>query len=343
MSGAPDTVAKDYTPPLPKAVRDQIAAADAIREDMNKAPSDTPPAPGTETSPAPAPADATVTPPAPAPAPAAEPAPTEDQRYRSLQGRHDALQRNYSATAEELRKAQDRLAALEAAAANPPAAAPAAPTYEKLVTPQEEDEYGQEMLSVVERKAKEVFSPELAALAARLQRIEGQVTNVVQVNSRTAQEKMYDHLNDKVANWKDLNQDDGFKDWVGGVEPFSGRTRRDLLLEAFSRQDGPRVAQFFTGYLEATGNPQEKQAKDETPPAPTPGTGARPSLADFAAPGRARTVPPPASPDKPVYTAANITKFMADKIAGKYRGREADADAIERDIFLAQSEGRIIQ
>jgi hypothetical protein len=330
-------------PPLPKAVRDQIAAAEVIRADMNTppAPQDpppaNPPAPAPETPPAPAPA----TPPAPAPAPT-PPVDENDQRYRSLQGRHESLQRNYAATTERLKQLEDALALVQAQ--NPPSNGqqPPAPTYEKLVTPQEEDEYGQEMLSVVERKAKEVFSPELAALAARLQKIEGQVTSVVQVNSRTAQEKMYDHLGDKVPNWKELNQDDGFKDWVGGVEPFSGRTRRDLLLEAFSRQDGPRVAQFFTGYLEATGNPQDTQAKD-TPPAPTPGTGAKPSLADFAAPGRARTVPPPATPDKPVYTAATITKFMADKIAGKYRGREADADAIERDIFLAQGEGRIIQ
>jgi hypothetical protein len=46
-------------------------------------------------------------------------------------------------------------------------------------------------------------------------------------------------------------------------------------------------------------------------------------------------------PDKPVYTTAWIAKFMADKRSGKYRGREADADAIERDIFQAQHEGRI--
>jgi hypothetical protein len=46
-------------------------------------------------------------------------------------------------------------------------------------------------------------------------------------------------------------------------------------------------------------------------------------------------------PEKPVYTAAWIARFTADRIAGKYRGREADAEAIERDIWQAQHEGRI--
>jgi hypothetical protein len=46
-------------------------------------------------------------------------------------------------------------------------------------------------------------------------------------------------------------------------------------------------------------------------------------------------------PDKPVYTHAWIAKFMDDKRVGKFRGREAEAEAIERDIYQAQHEGRI--
>jgi hypothetical protein len=46
-------------------------------------------------------------------------------------------------------------------------------------------------------------------------------------------------------------------------------------------------------------------------------------------------------PDKPTYTSAWIAQFSADKRMGKYRGREAEVEAIERDIYQAQHEGRL--
>ena len=38
-----------------------------------------------------------------------------------------------------------------------------------------------------------------------------------------------------------------------------------------------------------------------------------------------------------------MKKFLNDVRAGKYRGREPERDRIERDIFAAQREGRIVQ
>jgi len=46
-------------------------------------------------------------------------------------------------------------------------------------------------------------------------------------------------------------------------------------------------------------------------------------------------------PEKPIYTQAQIAQFFDDQRKGKYRGREADAAAYERDIYQAQHEGRI--
>ena len=117
-----------------------------------------------------------------------------------------------------------------------------------------------------------------------------------------------------------------------------------MLKEAFSRHEAGRVVSFFQGFLtEAAGPPHELPAQDpQRPLYPPSGNGSgKPSLEQFAAPGRARSAPQELPPDKPVYTHAWIAQFMADKRTGKYRGREADAEAIERDIFQAQHEGRI--
>jgi hypothetical protein len=64
-------------------------------------------------------------------------------------------------------------------------------------------------------------------------------------------------------------------------------------------------------------------------------------LEDFAAPGRARSAPQTTPPEKPFYSQASIAKFYADKLAGKFRGREAEVAQVEADIFQAQHEGRI--
>lgn len=42
-----------------------------------------------------------------------------------------------------------------------------------------------------------------------------------------------------------------------------------------------------------------------------------------------------------MYTPEDIQKFFNEVRQGKYKGREADRDRIERDIFAAQRENRI--
>ena len=61
----------------------------------------------------------------------------------------------------------------------------------------------------------------------------------------------------------------------------------------------------------------------------------------LAAPGRAHSAGG-APAEKPVYTAAEITRFYTDVAAGRWRGRDAQRTAIDADIIQAQREGRII-
>lgn len=64
-------------------------------------------------------------------------------------------------------------------------------------------------------------------------------------------------------------------------------------------------------------------------------------LASLAAPGRAHSAGGQPA-EKPVYTAAEITKFYTDVAAGRWRGREQQQSAIDQDIMMAQREGRIL-
>jgi hypothetical protein len=342
MAKKPEATPVDYTPKPPRQVQDQIAEAEKVREQM-AIPTDSPPPeeapPTTETPPQPE----GVTAEAPLTAQPPQPAGEEqswEQRARSAQGRYETLLRNYQQQGERINELEKLVSTMRIKGAEeerPDAAVPK--VRPKFVTPEEATEYGDELLTVIGKRAKEEYAPEFEELAERLKRLEGRVDGVGTVIEKTQVNDVYSSLNSTIPEWKQVNRSDEFKAWLALPDPYSGRIRHDMLQEAFSRHEGNRVVSFFRGFLtEAVGLPPDSQASE---PTPSNGTTGKPSLEDFAAPGRARSAPQNLPPDKPIYTAAWIAKFTADKIAGKYRGREADADAIEQDIYRAQHEGRI--
>lgn len=339
----------DHSPAIPQQVRDQIAAAEAMRADMDK---ENAPPPASEAEPSPpspprSPAGDGQPPPASdgQPPPLAEDDQSWEQRFKSLQGRYEQATRNNQTLNDRVNKLDNLVAAMQARGVEPPAATPpVAPSKPKLVTDEEIRDYGDEFMQVVGKRAREEYSPEFEQLAARLQRIETRVEGVGTVIEKNQQGEVYTTLNSQVPNWLAINRSQEFKDWLQLQDGYSGRRRQDMLLEAFSRHETDRVVRFFQGFLtEVAGTPPTSSSPGPSAP-PLPGNGhasGKPSLEDFAAPGKARSGPQDLPPDKPTYTSAWIAKFMADKRTGKYRGREADADAIERDIYQAQHEGRI--
>jgi hypothetical protein len=334
----------DYTPKPPQQVLDQMAAAEQLRAEMIPS-QDSKPAEQTPPQ-AEAPLQPEGEPAARAPSPEQPPAPAGEeqsweQRYRSLQGRYDTMQRNYQQQGDRIGELERLINTMRAKGAEEPRPDAAVPKVKpKFVTEQEESEYGQELLTVIGKRAKEEYFPEFDDLAQRLKRLEGRVDGVGTVIEKTQVNDVYSSLNNSIPEWKQINRSEEFKSWLDLPDPYSGRRRHDMLMEAFSGHETGRVVSFFRGFLtEAAGLPPDSSSPGSS--APQPNGSGKPSLEDFAAPGRARSAPQNLPPDKPIYTAAWIAKFTADKIAGKYRGREEDADAIEQDIYRAQHEGRI--
>lgn len=325
----------DMTPKPPRQVQEQIDKVEAMFAPPVEEPEGTQP-------PAAAPSAPPTGEAAPPSTPAAPPEGGEepDQRYRSLQGRYETLQNNYRSQGDRIAELERLIATLQVKGAEPP---PEPKPYEKpkFISPEEASEYGEDLLNVIGKRAKEEYFPEFDQLAQRLKRLEGRVDGVGTVLEKDQKQTVYSSLTAAVPQWREINKDEGFKAWLGEVDPYSGKLRNEMLQEAFTRHEGNRVVSFFKGFLEAVGTPQPPPAQGNPAPLYDVQPAGKPSLEDFAAPGRARSTPQNLPLDKPVYTVAWIAKFTADKIAGKYRGREADADAIERDIFQAQHEGRI--
>lgn len=267
-----------------------------------------------------------------------------EQRARSAAGRLDQALNANSLLSRRIGELEQQIGLLRLNGTTAqPSTPPAPPPKPQLINPEERTDYGDEFFDVVGRRAREEFMPELDMLGERLKRLETGQQGIGQIIAKTQQRGVYEALHEEVPNWNEINHHPLFHQWLAFPDPYSGMQRHDLLKDAFARNDTNRVLAFFQGFLsEATGTPPEASGQEyAAPPLSNGQASERPSLEDFAAPGRARSAPQTLPPEKPVYSQAQIAKLSEEKRRGTWRGREAELEAIERDIFRAQHEGRI--
>lgn len=263
---------------------------------------------------------------------------TYAQRWRSLQGSYNATVRQKAELEQRVQQMEQLLATLSqsqpAASTQPePEAAPV-----RYVTDQEVDEYG-ESIDVMRKVSRE----ELVPVAQRLAQIEGllqqmqatvvpQVQAVSQRQQMTAEQQFWSDLTNYVPDWREINDNGDFQSWLLETDPLTGVNRQTYLEDAQRSLDAHRVSAFFRAWLESTGQATVAQS--------TPKPAAE--LEKQVAPGRSRGVGSAASKQPKTYTPDDIKKFFDDVRSGKYKGREQERDRIERDIFAAQRENRIV-
>lgn len=335
---------------IPPAVRRAAAAAEqAHKQSYAK---DDEPAPTANTdsnAPPPVEAPAAIAPPEPlqeavTPPGNSEPPTTAtpvevnwEHRYKSMEGR-------YKRAENDIRAMSDQIASMQALIANMQAAAPVESTpaelqAKSLLTPEEVNEYGSEFLGVVAKKAKEELSPEVAKLQKEIERLNKRIEGTTQSASARARAELEATLDEKIPNWRDVNVAPEFHSWLALPDLYSGAIRHQLLTAAYEQNNTPRVLAFFKGFL----SEEAATAPALSEPAPAGVSPDKIPLENFAAPGRAKTAAAPSSApvEKPIFTRATIARFYADSAAGKYRGREAEKNRIEAQIFDAEREGRI--
>ena len=366
--GAPDPSVK--VPPSVKAAAERAEALSAqvkqVREDNARTGADQP-LNATQQPPAPTPAPSGVTmanfdprnprPPemetvaAPPTPQAPQPQTQEDweHQFRSLKGRYDR-------DTEEKRRLQQQNLDLQRLMAqiSPPTPASegsgvrfnaAPPPPGKRVTEKEVQEYGSELMDVVGRRAAEVYEPLLQQVMGELQQVKRQVGGVQNSVVFDARVQMYKDLEQEVPHWDQINTSPQFAQWLDQIDPISRKPRRNFLNEAHNSNQTGQVVDIFRSFLSTLAPNGPTNGQGQAPgngagnPAPTPQF----DLMALAAPGRAKTGQTTVPPQKPVFNAADIPQFYRDKTAGKYAGREAEADAIERALIEAGREGRIIR
>jgi hypothetical protein len=273
-----------------------------------------------------------------------------EHRYRSLKGRFDTQTTMLQGQESRISQLEGLIATIRTAPQNNPP-----PQAQRLITPEEERDYGVDFLEVVSKKAREDLGPQLQQISSRLDNISTRLEVDEDQRIESAQQQLWSYLDEQVPDWQEINASDEFLQWLALPDEFSGVIRSTLITQAFERHDAPRVARFFNGFLAeeaaATGTQRPGAGpRAQAPPAPPPNGGngrqanGKVPLERLAAPGRARTGATSEVPsEKPMISTAQIAQFYADVAANRYRGREAEKNALEAQIFEAQREGRIFR
>jgi hypothetical protein len=160
-----------------------------------------------------------------------------------------------------------------------------------------------------------------------------QVNNLAQRQAVNSEQQFWTELTTYIPNWRDINNTPDFQSWLLEIDPLTGISRQTILEDAQRNLDVRRVGNFFRSWMELTGQANVAQNTNRQATAS--------ELERQVTPGRSRNTGTPTNSNAKNYTPEDIKIFFNDVRQGKYKGREAERDRIERDIFAAQRENRI--
>src|SRR6516165_9015227 len=121
--------------------------------------------------------------------------------------------------------------------------------------------FGHEIIDLIQRGSRQAMAPVLDRLEER----DEQLREGLQRATKTA----IDHaLDTAVPNWREVNQDPRWFQWLNSPEPYSGYRRQDLLNDATAQGDADRVIRIFKGFVAEAGG-QQGQASQPGRAAPS--------------------------------------------------------------------------
>jgi hypothetical protein len=343
---------------LPQSVKKQVEEADKIIAEMNQQQQNPEPQPEPEPQPAEMPTD--VPPAHPKEAqqvkPQPEPEPKREdwkQKYSVLKGKYDAevprmaddireLKQMLRESGEQVTTLHAQVAALKAEPKPEPK--PAAP----LVSAEEIEQFGPDLIDVVERVAKQAVSPyvdqKVGEVASTVKQVNESVASTQKSVAESARERLYVSLDEKVPGWDGINKDPKFVAWLREEDGLSGQPRGVSLRSAFDRNDTEKVVKIFKGFQKehvVGDDPNLDAPADEVTPESQQG------LDTLVAPGTPKTGSTDAQVEsgKRIWTQADIRAFYLskDEIVRSRPNDDLPSEmaAAERDIFAAQRENRI--
>lgn len=175
------------------------------------------------------------------------------------------------------------------------------------------------LTTIVQKTSGSDVARQLKDISTKVETVEKQV-------NEDAQTRWQRELTGAIPDFFEINQMPEFATWLDKpVAPGAMTTRRQDLQQAMASANIPALKSGIDAFKKETGLDKPKETFEPKTPEIEPNE-------DF--------VGEPPKEGK-VYTEAEIKKFYEDQTKGLWRGREKEAQAIDRDIVAAMKEGRI--
>lgn len=254
------------TTALPQAVQRQVEAADQLQKDLYAQPEAEPSVspgaeqveseevqPGEDTAQTPKPETQAPTQPQATDKPKEQDIDYWKGRFYSLQGMYNSQLPQLQNENAQLRAQIQTIAAqlAEAKKAPQPQESPAS----KSVTDKDREAFGQDLIDLQERVARDAVAQARAEVRAELeqrdQKIAEMAAKMGQVSERQVAnetDKFFNVLTAKLPDWEVVNADPAFIQWLGKVDRKSGIRLQAMLDDASQSGDVDRVVSIFEDF-----------------------------------------------------------------------------------------------
>lgn len=178
------------------------------------------------------------------PAPVAVEEPWE-ARFRTLEGKYKAEVPRLN---QQLKEAKGVIAELQSEVSKVNAAPQAPAQTESLVTSEDEEAFGTDLIAVMKKVVKQETAEVVRQTEARVKAVAQKVDSVVDVQAETANDKFFGAIEKAVPDWEAINSDNGWLEWLGEYSPETGAPRQAALDAASQALDSTRTIALFNLY-----------------------------------------------------------------------------------------------
>lgn len=278
------------------------------------------------------------------PVKAETPKPAEDdsadkwrQRYLSLQGQYNsqvpALQQQVAQLTDSVTQLTQKLEVAQAKPAEPQVA-------EELVTKNDVDAFGEDLVDLARRIAKEEFGKretkyikQIEALENQLFEAKGKVGEVAQSQARSEGAVFFERLNTTLPGWDSVQATEECQAWLASRIPGTAATWDMALKEAAMKRDVQAVVEVFDVFFEKYPNLNPRARQQQT-------RSNKQELERQVAPGKSSAAS--SQPQgKRTYTALDYQNESMRQMRLMQAGQMDKAMALEAELNAALAEGRV--
>lgn len=266
----------------------------------------------------------------PADTPKADSADDFEQKYRTLRGKYDA---EVPRLHEQVRVLNAKVDELARQPVEKPKEQPKTPKEKvSYVTDADREEFGEELIDVQRRVAREVSQEYEELLEAQSKRIEELTSKIDTTGNQIGHMTFSQKLHQLVPDFETVDQDERWIKWLNEYDPMLRGPRRNQAVAAFESGDADAVADYVRLFKSSI-------AKSETP-APDE---RQAELEKQVTPNRSANTPRTQSSgrDTKVYSAREVDGVWNKIRVLNTRGKVDEAAKLEAEITAAYMQGRV--